>query len=118
MNCISWNCRGLGSPRAIQELKALIRSHHPALIFLMETRLPSYILLFLKNSLGYSHGFAVDRSGQGGGLTMLWRDELDVQLISYSTGHIDVWIAEGIVDEGCFLTGFYGHWSVSQRRHS
>lgn len=49
---------------------------------------------------------------------MLWREEMDVPLISYSTGHIDVWIEQGLVDGGCFFTGFYGHWSVSQRKHS
>lgn len=28
----------------------------------------------------------------GGGLIMLWRDDLVVTLKSYSMGHIDVWV--------------------------
>lgn len=78
MSCISWNSRGLGLPREIQELKALIRSHNPSLVFLMETRLLSTKLMFLKTSLGFTHGFMVDWSGQGGRLIMLWREDLEV----------------------------------------
>lgn len=109
MSCINWNCRGLGLPRAIHELNALIRSHNPLLIFLMETQLFSTKFMFLKSSLGFSNGFMVDRSGQGRGLIMLWKEELEVSLVSYSTGHIDLWVAHKLLEGGCFLTSFYGH---------
>lgn len=112
MSCISWNCRGLGSPCAIQELKTLIRSHNPALVFLMETRLTSNKLLVVKNSLGFKNGFLVERSCQSGGLIMLCNKELEIRLLSYSLGHIDVWVGHDLLEGGCFLTGFYDHWYV------
>lgn len=118
MSGISWNCQGLGSPRTILELKTLIRSHKPAIIFLMETRLPHHKFGLLKMQLGFCKGFMVERVGLGGGLISLWRDDLDVQLVSYSQGHIDVWVENWIDSGGCFFTGFYGHWHVSHRKHS
>lgn len=84
----------------------------------METRLSSNKFSFLKHSLGYINAFLVARFGQGGDLIMLWREDLDVRLINYSMGHIDVWIEHGLLKGGCFLAGFYGHWSVSQTKHS
>lgn len=45
-------------------------------------------------------------------------DYLDVQLVSLSSGHIDVWIANWLNEGGYFFTKFYGHWCVSQRKHS
>lgn len=90
MSCISWNCRGLGSSRAIRDLKALIRSHKSDILFRMETRLLKVRFSSLKMQLGFGHGFMVERPGLGGGLIMLWRKDLEVQLHSYSLGHIDV----------------------------
>ena len=37
MKFISWNCRGLGNPRAVRELGELIRTSHPDFVFLVET---------------------------------------------------------------------------------
>lgn len=90
MSCISWNCRGLGSSRAIRDLKAPIQSHKSDILFLMETRLLKVRFSSLKMQLGFGHGFMVERPGLGGGLIMLWRKDLEVQLHSYSLGHIDV----------------------------
>jgi hypothetical protein len=29
MNCLAWNCRGLGNPHTIQELARLVRAQDP-----------------------------------------------------------------------------------------
>jgi exonuclease III len=39
MKILSWNCRGLGQPSATRALKKLLQSHHPDVVFLMETKL-------------------------------------------------------------------------------
>lgn len=76
MSCLSWNCRGLGSPCAIRDLKELIRNQKPSIIFLMENRLMHCTFLSLKNKLGFSNGFSMDRVGRGGVLLsygrMIW----------------------------------------------
>lgn len=90
MSCISWNYWGLGSPQVIHDQKALIRSHKPDILFLMETRLLMVHFSSLKMQLGFGHGFMVELSSLGGDLIMLWRKDLEVQLHSYTLGHIDV----------------------------
>lgn len=37
MSILSWNCRGLGNPKAVPNIKDLVRSSHAEVIFLFET---------------------------------------------------------------------------------
>lgn len=39
MKYLCWNVRGLGNPRNVRHLKNKLRSVHPRLVFLMETKL-------------------------------------------------------------------------------
>lgn len=118
MSCISWNCRGLGNPRAIRSLKDLVRSFSPRLLFLMETKLSEKRVLRLRNLLGFSGGLAVDRVGLGGGLALFWKDEWDVTLQSFSSGHIDVRIKGWMEAADIYFTGFYGHPMAAKRKYS
>lgn len=113
MSCFSWNCRRLGSPHAIRDLKALIRFHKSDIVFLIEAQLLHKRFPFLKNQLGFLNGFMVERVSFGGGLIMLWRERFDVSLQSFSTGHIDIWIENWLSGGGCYVTRFYGHWNTS-----
>ena len=38
MNLLVWNCRGLGSPRAVQVTTNLVKKHKPQVLFLIETK--------------------------------------------------------------------------------
>lgn len=38
MNVLAWNCRGLGLDSIVGELRDLIRSYNPAVVFLCETK--------------------------------------------------------------------------------
>ncbi|XP_062186766.1 uncharacterized protein LOC133890399 [Phragmites australis] len=59
MDLLSWNCRGLGQPRTVQELVTLTRMHSPKLIFLSETRQNSEYVRRLRWRLGLKECFAV-----------------------------------------------------------
>lgn len=37
MSCLSWNCRGLGQKRAVENLQQIIREKRHKFIFLVET---------------------------------------------------------------------------------
>lgn len=51
-------------------------------------------------------------------MILLWQENIYIQLINMSVGHIDVWVSNWSDNGGCFLTEFYGHWCVNQRKHS
>ncbi|XVE57722.1 hypothetical protein DITRI_Ditri04bG0112200 [Diplodiscus trichospermus] len=64
MNLISWNCRGLGSLRAVQELTKMVKKFRLYIVFLCETKRKATeieiirVKLFVNNprELGFSPG--------------------------------------------------------------
>jgi hypothetical protein len=64
MNCLGLNCRGLGLDAAVGELRDLIRSYNPALVFLSETKMREKAISRLKWSLGFKNGVDVDCVGK------------------------------------------------------
>ncbi|MCI02340.1 hypothetical protein A2U01_0023372, partial [Trifolium medium] len=80
MKTLSWNCRGLGSPRAVQALLRLTRLENPQLVFLMETRLKVDEMERIRSRCGFSSCLSVACSGSGrdraGGLSLLWQDQV------------------------------------------
>ena len=77
-------------------------------------------MLRLKFSLGFKNCFGVDQVGLGGGLLMLWHDEWEVSLQSYSVSYIDVLIKVHKGDSllSFFFTGFYGSLVSSHPKES
>lgn len=59
----------------------------------------------LKKKLGLNKGFSVSRIGLGGGLVLLWWDNVDVQ--TSSPYYIDALVDQEVVI--CRFMGFYGH---------
>ena len=59
MRCISWNCRGLGNSWSIQNLREIIRSQRPSLIFLIETLVNDEKIEQLRIQLGFDGKFVV-----------------------------------------------------------
>lgn len=47
---------------------------------------------------------------------MFWKDDVDVSLLSYSIGHIDVKVTRLERGEECYFTGFYGNPVVDLRQ--
>jgi hypothetical protein len=108
MRTLSLNGHGLGNPQTINELHGLVKKEGPNLVFLMETRLSSSSLQWLRVQLRMCGCLGVDRHGQGRGLALLWDSTVTVNIESYSDHHIH---AEVIQSDGITwrLTCFYGH---------
>lgn len=51
----------------------------------------------LKWKLSFGNGIFMDQKGMGGGLTLLWKDHIDVSLYSFSSHHIGAEIIEEVV---------------------
>jgi hypothetical protein len=65
-----------------------------------------------RNVQGLSGVIAVSCLGEGnrcaGGLAMFWKEEVEVEVLSLSSNHIDVLIAIENGDEKWRFTGIYG----------
>ncbi|KAK3211190.1 hypothetical protein Dsin_015896 [Dipteronia sinensis] len=72
---------------------------------------------FLRIRLGFSSKLVVESLEISGGLCLLWKDEVSVDLLSYSQFRIDLKI-QSHMSMVWLLTGFYGNSETVQRCHS
>lgn len=68
MSCLSWNCRGLGSPQTKNKLVALVGNKDSKLVFSMETKVDKVVLVRVGRKIQKSNIFVVPRHNIGGGL--------------------------------------------------
>ncbi|GLU22891.1 hypothetical protein SLE2022_389310 [Rubroshorea leprosula] len=117
MNLLCWNCRGLRNPQVVRSLIELVRLKKPKVVFLCETLLDRRSTERAKRRLGFQHCFTVERNGRNGGLAMMWDQQLQLHLQSYSANHIDMEVV-GVVQDKWHFTGFYGFPERQNRRKS
>ncbi|KAM5577919.1 hypothetical protein ABKV19_008310, partial [Rosa sericea] len=116
---------GIGNPWTVTGLKGIVSLIHPGLIFLSETRCTSAEMAEVKVQLGWRNAFAVDckfvkkKKGKGlsraGGLCLLWKDDVKVELQTYSDSHIDVVVGEINDPKRWRFTGLYGKPKMEDR---
>ena len=73
MNCVSWNCRGLGNSTKSKAVNDLIRMASPNVLMLQETKIDEESLLSISSkSWKLNVGKAVSSRGTIGGIATLW----------------------------------------------
>ncbi|KAL8158598.1 hypothetical protein V2J09_000135 [Rumex salicifolius] len=70
----------------------------------------------VRRKLGFSSAFTVDCMGRSGGLCLLWDNDVDLSIRSYTTHHIDASISFGGSDQAWRFTGVYG-WPSGGEKH-
>ncbi|KAA3490114.1 reverse transcriptase [Gossypium australe] len=108
MKSLSWNVRGLGSPRAVRRLRHLIKQQNPRMVFLMETKLDKKRMEMARKSCGLVNGIEIEAEWTRGGLCLAWKDDIEVTLKIFSKWHIDVLVKEDGIQEEWQFTGLYG----------
>ena len=90
MSIFTWNCQGLGSFLAIQNLTDVVKEKDSLLVFLFETKVGVGRIKGIQNKLNFTQGIVVLSDGRSRGLALIWREGTEVCLKSYSHSHIDV----------------------------
>ncbi|XP_043814106.1 uncharacterized protein LOC122724009 [Manihot esculenta] len=116
MRILCWNCRGVGNPLAVNAMEDLVFYYKPSILFLMETKVHGVRMNQIKNLFHYSNCFSVDSIGIGGGLSLMWNNDVQLQVSYFSSNFIDCTIGTGSA-QWCF-TGFYGCPEPTRRRTS
>jgi exonuclease III len=117
MILLSRNCRGLGNLRTVRALQSLVKKQGPGVLFLMETKLDSRDMESIRVLLRFNNLFVVPSHGRSGGLAMLWRTKVGLEIHNYSRHHIDCGVCDNDGKEWR-LTGFYGHPEFQKRGES
>ncbi|XP_042939417.1 uncharacterized protein LOC122274448 [Carya illinoinensis] len=107
MKTLSWNCRGLGNPRTIQDLCHMVEEKKPNVVFLMETKMKKTKAESLRRRLKFEGCMVVESVGLKGGLMMMWDHMIEVEVVNFSVWHISAWIKEPGCAEKWLLTSFY-----------
>ena len=82
----------------------------------METKLEKTSLERIGRRLQFHNIFVVPRINRGGGLALLWRDEISLDIQTYFDHHIDAFIIHR-VDDAWRFTGFYGDPETTNREN-
>ncbi|GLU11862.1 hypothetical protein SLE2022_285820 [Rubroshorea leprosula] len=114
---ISWNCRGVAKHNFHSSAMDLKRTHNPAIMLVVETKLSGEDARSQAASLGFAKSFVVNSNGLAGGLWLLWDDAaVVVDIVSYSDQAIHAIIKvcnNPSFPTDWFLSGIYGDWFLS-----
>nr|XP_023880677.1 uncharacterized protein LOC111993057 [Quercus suber] len=115
MRLLSWNCQGLGNLWTVQNLHKLVKEQALEVCFLMETRLDKDGFEKHGGDLPFKNKLIVKKPKAGGGLALLWRNDVNLDVINFTDNHI---LAKVVEDDGFvwFLTGFYGWPEASEKK--
>ena len=117
MRLLSWNCQGLGNPWTVRSLRNLVRVQAPKVCFLMETRLDRDSFEDWCGDLPYPNKLIVKQPDIGGGLALIWKEDVKLDLINYTVHHFLVRVVE-VDGFAWFLTCFYGWPKTNYRAKS
>ncbi|XP_075663436.1 uncharacterized protein LOC142633038 [Castanea sativa] len=118
MSALAWNCRGLGNPCTVTQLQKVMLEEDPSLVFLMETKFDVEEMARIKRKLERQQGLVVPCVNRGGGLALLWKSSLKVDIQTYYPRHIDIVITEAEGSLQWRFTGFYGEPVTGKRGES
>ena len=72
----------------------------------------------LRNKWQFENCLSIDSLGRRGGLALLWTANINVEINSYSSSHIDAKVMGDLDDQVWRFTGFYGHFETQKRPES
>ena len=96
----------------------MVLEEDPTLAFLIETKLVVSEMDGIKSKLDQQQGLVVPSVRRGGGLVLLWRSSMKVDVQTYSPNHIDAIVTNDHGNRKWRFTGFYGHPETGKREES
>lgn len=77
---ISWNYQGLENFLSVKALEKVINKEDSIIVFLMETKSNTEGMKLVKEKCNMKHGLIVPSEGKSGGLALLWKEGITVEV--------------------------------------
>ena len=74
MKAICWNVQGAKKTQVVQEVKFLVRTHEPGMLFLLETLINESNIRRILPVLGFEHFDFVSPVNHSGVIAVLWNN--------------------------------------------
>lgn len=108
MKVICWNIQGLENKQALFEVKFLIRSHQPDLIFLLETLVNDSNISKILPQLGFDHYDFVSPVNHFGGIAVLWSNgNIHASILLKEQRAIHMMVHDTTYASNSILSGIY-----------
>ena len=95
-------------------LGELVQRWDPKIVFLSETKVKKKAM----EKINFVNGLIVPRKGRGRGLALLWKREIDLEIMGYSRSFIDAIITEQDSSFKWRIIGLYGNPETHRRKES
>ena len=99
-------------------LGELVQRWNPKIIFLSKTKIKMKATEKIMEKINFVNGLNVPSKGKGGGLAMLWKREVALEIMGNSRNHIDAIISKQDLGFKWRMTGFYGNSKTYRRQES
>lgn len=96
----------------------MVSNEEPIIVFLMEMKSNREWIEKVKDKCNMKHGLIVPREGKSGGLALLWKEGITVEVQTCSQSHIDTLVDGGAGIGWWHFTGFYGNLDTAKRPES
>ncbi|XP_072071864.1 uncharacterized protein [Arachis hypogaea] len=115
MKTLAWNCRSLGRPLIIHNLKEICQSHSLEIVSISETKNQSRVVAAKLRSCGYNNFHIINPNGVARGLALAWKDCTDVHVLSANEFFIAASVNDPSRNEVWGLLGVHLSYSDSSR---
>ena len=95
-----------------------MRQWDPNFVFLSKTKLKKKAMERAKRKVGFVYGLVVPKSNKSGGLAMLWKENINLEIMGYAGDLIDTIVTEADSRLKWKITGFYGRPEAHKRKES
>ncbi|KAM6559100.1 hypothetical protein CsatA_028339 [Cannabis sativa] len=108
MIVLSWNCRGLARPVAIQALKVWRRRYKVDCLFLIETKVGRDQMDKVRFELDFEFGIFIPALGLAGGFCLLWNKEANLKVARVRETSFECWVSDPSGGKDWTLFAIYG----------
>ncbi|XP_026437407.1 uncharacterized protein LOC113335598 [Papaver somniferum] len=108
MKILSWNCHGILSKDTRDYLIHINNTHSPDIIYLSETKINDDRILGITNFFQMPNKCFEPSVGQAGGIILLWKDGLSLEILYTSTNMIHALVKNDPSKGDWFLSRVYG----------